>query len=184
MARPRPNFSCLALLFLSCAAPPHRATRHSRVLVLGERGCVPLTWPVDGILSSPFGLRDGRPHEGIDIAVPEGTPVRAACSGQVVYADDKLRGYGRLVMLKHDDGLVTIYAHNSKVLVRDGERIERNQVIARAGMTGHATAPHVHFEVRRSERPTDPMISLLQRDKERPLPIAPHSAITVREADD
>ncbi len=170
------------LLFPACASSPHPIERHSRVLVVSETSCLPLRWPVDGILSSPFGMRDGRPHEGIDIAVAEGTPVHAACRGRVAYAGDKVRGYGRLVILQHESGLVTIYAHNSKLGVREGEPIERNQVIAWAGMTGHATGPHVHFEVRQSERPTDPLISLAKH-AHTSFQTA-HSTITIREADD
>lgn len=118
-----------------------------------------LAWPVRGIVSSLFGTRDGHPHQGIDIAVPDDTPVRAAAAGEVVYAGSRLRGYGHLVMLRHDgllDGLVTIYAHNSKLLVQEGQRVARGQIIARSGHSGHVTGPHVHFEVRANGAPTDP----------------------------
>ncbi|HZS42358.1 MAG TPA: M23 family metallopeptidase [Polyangia bacterium] len=119
--------------------------------------CAEMLWPVDGVLSSTFGRRDGKPHEGIDLAVVEGTPVRAACDGIVAYAGDRLRGYGRLVIVEHGAGLATVYAHCSELLVREGQPVARGGVIARSGQTGHATAQHVHFEVRQDSRPRDPL---------------------------
>lgn len=116
-----------------------------------------LEWPVIAPLSSPFGWRDGRPHDGIDLAVPDGTPVRAADDGAVAFAGDRLRGYGRLVILEHAGGLVTVYAHNEALLVAEGERVARGQVIARSGHTGRVTAPHLHFEVRAGGRAVDPL---------------------------
>jgi murein DD-endopeptidase MepM/ murein hydrolase activator NlpD len=112
---------------------------------------------VSGTLSSPFGRREGQPHDGIDLAVPEGTPVRAACDGRVAYAGDRLRGYGRLVIVAHAGGLATVYAHNSRLEVQEGEPVARGQEIARSGQTGRASAPHVHFEVRRDNHPEDPL---------------------------
>ena len=117
----------------------------------------PLAWPVRAEISSPFGWRDGKPHEGIDLKVADGTEVRAAADGEVVYASDKLRGYGRLVILRHDDHLVTIYAHNSELLVSEGDRVGRGALISRSGHTGHVTAPHLHFEVREDNVPQDPV---------------------------
>ena len=116
-----------------------------------------LGWPVDAAISSPFGWRDGRPHQGIDLVVPDGTPVRAAGDGVVAYAGDRIRGYGRLVIVEHAGGLVTVYAHNEALLVVEGQLVSRAQVIARSGHTGHVTAPHVHFEVRVGGRPVDPL---------------------------
>lgn len=119
-----------------------------------------LAWPVPGgVVSSPFGARDGRPHDGIDISVPDDTPVYAAEAGRVVYAGSKLRGYGHLIMVHHDpplDGLVTIYAHNAKLLVSEGQHVTRGQLIARSGHSGHVTGPHLHFEVRADGVPADP----------------------------
>jgi murein DD-endopeptidase MepM/ murein hydrolase activator NlpD len=123
-----------------------------------------MLWPVDGPLSSPFGRRDGQPHDGIDLAVGEGTPVRAACDGEVAYAGDKLRGYGRLVVLAHAGGFATVYAHNSLLEVQEGAHVTRGQEIARSGATGHVTAPHVHFEVRRDNHPEDPLQYLPPRE--------------------
>jgi murein DD-endopeptidase MepM/ murein hydrolase activator NlpD len=145
----------LALLAAGCAtaAPP----RASVIRELPAGGCAPMSWPADGVVSSPFGPRDGRAHDGIDLALPSGTPVRAACDGVVAYAGERLRGYGRLVLVRHNDGLMTIYAHNALLRVREGERVARGQVLALSGQSGRATAPHLHFEVRRGTRPTDPL---------------------------
>jgi murein DD-endopeptidase MepM/ murein hydrolase activator NlpD len=115
------------------------------------------SWPVEGVVSSPFGARAGKRHDGIDIAVPEGTPVRAAADGVVVYAGARVAGYGNLVLVRHDGDLVTVYAHNRLLEVREGDRVSRGQEIARSGQTGRATAPHLHFEVRRSQAPTNPL---------------------------
>ena len=118
----------------------------------------PLRWPVAAPrLSSAFGSRWGKNHEGIDMAAPIGTPVLAAAVGEVIYAGDHVRGYGNMVVVKHKDDLVTVYAHNSLLLVHTGDRVSVGQEIARVGDTGRSTAPHLHFEVRRGEVPQDPM---------------------------
>jgi murein DD-endopeptidase MepM/ murein hydrolase activator NlpD len=97
---------------------------------------------------SGFGPRSGSFHDGVDIACPEGTQVFASHSGTVVYSDNKLSGYGNLVILRHSTGLLSVYAHNSRLLVSAGQKVTRGQLIAESGATGHATGPHVHFEVR------------------------------------
>lgn len=118
----------------------------------------PLRWPVaQPRLTSRFGARWGKPHEGIDMAAPIGTPVFAAAAGSVIYAGDEVRGYGNMVVVKHADDLSTVYAHNSVLLVRTGDSVEAGQEIARVGDTGRATAPHLHFEVRRRDTPQDPL---------------------------
>jgi murein DD-endopeptidase MepM/ murein hydrolase activator NlpD len=117
-----------------------------------------LRWPLAAPrLTSRFGKRWGRPHEGIDMAAPIGTPVYAAAAGSVIYSGDQVRGYGNMVVLKHKDGLVTVYAHNSRLLVRSGEQVAVGQEIARVGDTGRSTGPHLHFEVRRQDVPVDPI---------------------------
>jgi murein DD-endopeptidase MepM/ murein hydrolase activator NlpD len=117
-----------------------------------------LHWPLaKPVLSSPFGARWGREHEGIDMQAVTGTPVLAAGAGEVLYAGDKVRGYGKMVVLQHAGDVLTVYAHNSAVLVRTGDRIAVGQEIARVGSTGHSTGPHLHFEVRRGQVPQDPM---------------------------
>lgn len=121
----------------------------------------PLRWPVASPrLSSRFGKRWGKDHDGIDMAAPTGTPVYAAAAGIVIYAGDQVRGYGNMVVLRHNDGLVTVYAHNSVMLVHNGDAVAVGQEIARVGDTGRSTAPHLHFEVRRGDNPQDPMLFL------------------------
>jgi len=124
-------------------------------------GPAPLRWPLRAPrLTSRFGKRWGRPHEGIDMAAPIGTPVLAAAGGTVIYAGDQVRGYGNMVVLRHADNLVTVYAHNSLLLVQTGDPVTVGQEIARVGDTGRSTAPHLHFEVRRRDTPHDPLLFL------------------------
>ncbi|MFY3744348.1 LysM peptidoglycan-binding domain-containing M23 family metallopeptidase [Anaeromyxobacter sp. Red801] len=118
-----------------------------------------LGWPLKGVLYGRYGVRAGQRHDGIDIAAPEGTPVLAAADGSVIYAGEQA-GYGAVVILRHDGGLVTLYAHNSEVLVKEGARVGRGQPIARVGQTGRTTGPHLHFEVREGTRPRNPLIFL------------------------
>jgi murein DD-endopeptidase MepM/ murein hydrolase activator NlpD len=115
-------------------------------------------WPIKApILTSPFGARWGRMHEGIDMAARIGTPVLAAGDGVVLYSGDRVRGYGLMVVLQHADDLVTVYAHNSALRVKTGEKVRAGQEIALAGDSGRSTAPHLHFEVRRGDSPQDPI---------------------------
>jgi murein DD-endopeptidase MepM/ murein hydrolase activator NlpD len=125
----------------------------------GPRTAPPLAWPLKGVLYGRYGVREGRRHDGIDIAAPEGTTVVAAADGTVIYAGEQA-GYGWIVILKHDGGLVTVYAHNSKLLVRDGGRVRRGDPVAKVGQTGRTTGPHLHFEVRDGTRPKNPLLFL------------------------
>jgi murein DD-endopeptidase MepM/ murein hydrolase activator NlpD len=118
-----------------------------------------LMWPVDGPVTSGFGMRWGRMHEGIDIAVPSGTPVRASASGTVIHAG-WLGGYGNLVVIDHGDGLATAYGHNSALLVAVGQNVSQGETISLSGSTGNSTGPHVHFEVRVNGVPVDPLLYL------------------------
>jgi murein DD-endopeptidase MepM/ murein hydrolase activator NlpD len=115
-----------------------------------------LAWPLRGVVYSKFGPREGEQHAGIDIAAPEGTLIGAAAAGQVVFADVQ-NGYGSMVILRHDDGLLTIYAHASELLVRKGDAVERGAPIARVGQSGRTTGPHLHFEVREGTKARDPL---------------------------
>ncbi len=120
-----------------------------------------LAWPVASpVVSSKFGQRWGRNHEGIDLSAPLGVAVFAADDGVVVYADNLLSGYGNMVILEHNGGLLTAYAHNSVLLVQKADRVRRGQMIARVGQSGRATAPHLHFEVRMGAHPRDPLLFL------------------------
>jgi murein DD-endopeptidase MepM/ murein hydrolase activator NlpD len=120
-----------------------------------------LVWPLQGPISSPFGMRDGRPHEGIDIAVDEGTPIRAAAAGRVVFAGP--RGtYGLTVIVDHGDGVRTLYAHCSEILVDEGDEVNTRTVLALAGSTGRSTGPHLHLEVLKNGTPLNPEAYLAQ----------------------
>jgi len=117
-------------------------------------------WPVLGTLTSAQGVRRGRPHDGIDVGAARGTPIHAAEAGKVVYAGDGLGAYGRVIVIKHVGSWATVYAHNDANLVEEGDFVEKGDRIARVGRTGNATAPHLHFEIRRSNRARDPMACL------------------------
>lgn len=113
-------------------------------------------WPCSGVVSSGFGMRWGRMHEGIDIACAYGTPVHAAAAGTVIYAG-WMEGYGNLVVLDHGGGLSTAYAHASSILVSLGQHVEQGDEVSLVGATGHATGPHLHFEVRVNGTAVDPL---------------------------
>ncbi len=116
-----------------------------------------LRWPVSGKVVSQFGPKsDGTHNDGINIAVPMGTDVKAAEGGVVAYAGDELKGYGNLVLIRHDNGWVTAYAHNDTLLVKRGETVKRGQVIAKTGKTGQVDQPQLHFELRQGQKPIDP----------------------------
>ncbi len=114
-------------------------------------------WPVKGRIIARFGREpNGAQNDGINLAVPEGTPIKAADDGVVAYAGNELKGYGNLVLIRHSDHYVTAYANASKLLVHRGEHVRRGQVIARAGQTGNVTSPQLHFEIRKGSQPVDP----------------------------
>jgi murein DD-endopeptidase MepM/ murein hydrolase activator NlpD len=122
----------------------------------GQQGAPHFIWPVSGPITSPFGMRWGVLHPGIDIGVPTGTPVHAAAAGQVVWCG-WMSGYGNFVVIDHGGGYATAYGHNSKVLVHCGEDVRQGQVVSLSGCTGYCTGPHVHFEVRVNGTPVDPL---------------------------
>jgi murein DD-endopeptidase MepM/ murein hydrolase activator NlpD len=108
------------------------------------------------VISAFGGQSGGKKNDGIDIAVPEGTPVKAAENGVVIYAGDGLKDFGNTVLVRHEDGLVTVYGHASEIKVSRGETVRRGQEIARSGLSGNADAPKLHFEVRKNSTPVDP----------------------------
>jgi murein DD-endopeptidase MepM/ murein hydrolase activator NlpD len=115
-------------------------------------------WPVRGRVIAGFGPRpSGQQNDGINLAVPEGTSIRAAEDGVVAYAGNELKGYGNLVLVRHSNGYVTAYAHASEVKVKRGDRVRRGQIIALAGQTGGVASPQLHFEIRRGSTPVDPV---------------------------
>jgi murein DD-endopeptidase MepM/ murein hydrolase activator NlpD len=113
-------------------------------------------WPVNGPVTSGFGMRWGRMHEGIDIGVGSGTPIHAAASGRVVYSG-WMDGYGNLVAIDHGRGISTAYGHQSSIAVGNGQIVTQGQVIGYVGCTGHCFGPHLHFEVRINGSPVDPL---------------------------
>ncbi|HWP58712.1 MAG TPA: LysM peptidoglycan-binding domain-containing M23 family metallopeptidase [Candidatus Acidoferrales bacterium] len=115
-----------------------------------------LVWPVRGVTVSGYGARNGGFHDGIDISAPEGTPIRAVLDGDVIYSDE-LRGYGKLIIIRHDDGLVSVYSHNRRNRVREGQRVAQGDIIAEVGTTGRVSGPHLHFEIRQNNKSRDPL---------------------------
>jgi lipoprotein NlpD len=116
-------------------------------------------WPIQAPVSSPYGMRGGRFHDGIDIDGDSGEEVAASAAGTVVYSG-KLGGYGNLIVIRHTNGFFTAYAHNKKNLVKKGRAVDQGQVIAQVGSTGHATGAHLHFEIRDPKGTYDPLAIL------------------------
>lgn len=115
-------------------------------------------WPVRGKVIAAYGAKtNGKSNDGINLAVPEGTPVKAAEDGTVAYAGNELKGYGNLVLIRHPNGYVTAYAHASELLVKRGDTIKRGQVIAKSGQSGEVGSPQLHFEIRKGSQPVDPL---------------------------
>lgn len=123
-------------------------------------------WPVPNFyrVSSQFGPRGRRHHDGIDIPAPQGTPVIASDTGVVIYSDNGIRGYGNMVVIAHGDDIFTVYAHNKKNKVKKGERVDKGQVIALVGNTGRSTGPHVHYEIRVKNKVRNPAQFLSKQD--------------------
>jgi murein DD-endopeptidase MepM/ murein hydrolase activator NlpD len=122
-------------------------------------------WPVEqGQISSGFGIRNGTMHDGLDIAAPAGTPVHAAEGGTVIYSG-RLRGYGNVIIVRHDEHYVTVYGHNSENLVREGDSVARGQVIGNIGASGRTTGANLHFEVRRDNIARNPLAYLPRPDQ-------------------
>lgn len=123
----------------------------------GATGVKSMRWPVQGRVIGAFGSNNGgKPNDGIDISVPKGTPVKAAENGVVIYAGDGLKELGQTILVRHEDGLVTVYGHVSKIDVKRGQDIKRGQQIASSGMSGAAKQPQLHFEVRKNSKPVNP----------------------------
>ena len=115
-------------------------------------------WPVRGKVITSYGAKtNGKSNDGINVAVPEGTPVKAAEDGVVAYSGNELKGYGNLVLVRHSNGYVTAYAHASELLVKRGDTIKRGQVIAKSGQSGEVGSPQLHFEIRKGSSPVDPL---------------------------
>ena len=152
---------------LAVAESPHSARLASPATADEEQSAVKTAepagkldsfrWPVRGRVIAGFGPKpNGLQNDGINLAVPEGTPIKAAEDGVVAYAGNELKGYGNLVLLRHANGFVTAYAHASEILVKKGDAVKRGQTIAKSGQSGSVTSPQLHFEIRKGSTPVDP----------------------------
>jgi len=139
-------------------AAPEPPAQQTTVKTAEPAGALPgFRWPVRGRVIAGFGPSpNGLQNDGINLAVPEGTPIKAAEDGVVAYAGNELKGYGNLVLVRHSNGFVTAYAHASDILVKRGDAVKRGQVIAHSGQTGNVTSPQLHFEIRKGSTPVDP----------------------------
>jgi murein DD-endopeptidase MepM/ murein hydrolase activator NlpD len=157
---------------LAAAAAPQQSARlaqaspavddgapESTVKASETTGALPtFRWPVRGKVIASYGAKtNGKANDGINLAVPEGTPVKAAEDGVVTYAGNELKGYGNLVLVRHSNGYVTAYAHASELMVKRGDTIKRGQVIAKSGQSGEVASPQLHFEIRKGSSPVDPL---------------------------
>jgi murein DD-endopeptidase MepM/ murein hydrolase activator NlpD len=134
------------------------AAKDAGKLVDGTGSLPKFRWPANGRVIAGFGpTTNGQQNDGINIALPENTPVKSAEDGVVAYAGNELKGYGNLILVRHPNGYVTAYAHAKEILVKRGDQVKRGQVIARSGQTGNVKAPQLHFEVRKGATPLDPM---------------------------
>ena len=141
------------------AAPVKKAAARTKTLPSPE----PMTgnqfrWPVRGRIVAGFGKKpNGKHNDGINVAVPKGTAIKAAENGVVAYAGSELEPYGNLILIRHANNWVTAYAHNDKLLVKRGDTVRRGQVISKAGQSGHASQPQLHFELRKGSKPVNPL---------------------------
>jgi murein DD-endopeptidase MepM/ murein hydrolase activator NlpD len=138
---------------------PEAAVVEAPVKTAEATGALPtFRWPVRGRVVTGYGAKtNGKSNDGINVAVPEGTPVKAAEDGVVAYSGNELKGYGNLILVRHSNGYVTAYAHASELLVKRGETIKRGQIIAKSGQSGEVGSPQLHFEIRKGSSPVDPL---------------------------
>src|SRR5229473_1087293 len=138
---------------------PAEVSAETPVKASEATGALPtFRWPVRGKVITSYGAKtNGKANDGINLAVPEGTPVKAAEDGVVAYSGNELKGYGNLVLVRHSNGYVTAYAHASELLVKRGDPIKRGQVIAKSGQSGEVGSPQLHFEIRKGSSPVDPL---------------------------
>jgi murein DD-endopeptidase MepM/ murein hydrolase activator NlpD len=117
-------------------------------------------WPIRGKVTREFGIRGTAKHDGIDISARRGTPIKASDSGRVLYSGNEISGYGNIIIIKHEGGFISIYAHNDVNEVAEDMRVKRGQIIGRVGSTGRGSDPHLHFEIRKNNRPINPRLLL------------------------
>ena len=141
----------------SLALPKGNSSEQPIAATAADGTTLSMRWPVKGKVISEFGAKpNGLKNEGINIAVPEGTSIRAAEGGVVAYAGNELKGYGNLILVRHAGGFVTAYAHASQLMVKRGDTVKRGDIIAKAGQTGAVQSPQLHFEVRKGASALDP----------------------------
>src|SRR5882762_6039303 len=138
---------------------PAEVSAETPVKASEATGALPtFRWPVRGKVITSYGAKtNGKANDGINLAVPEGTPVKAAEDGVVAYSGNELKGYGNLVLVRHSNGYVTAYAHASELMVKRGDTIKRGQIIAKSGQSGEVGSPQLHFEIRKGSSPVDPL---------------------------
>ncbi|MGM4987701.1 peptidoglycan DD-metalloendopeptidase family protein [Tardiphaga sp. 841_E9_N1_2] len=143
----------------SATTTPEEIAPESPTKAADATGALPtFRWPVRGRVVTGYGAKtNGKSNDGINVAVPEGTPIKAAEDGVVAYSGNELKGYGNLVLVRHSNGYVTAYAHASELMVKRGETIKRGQVIGKSGQSGEVTSPQLHFEIRKGSSPVDPL---------------------------
>lgn len=117
-------------------------------------------WPIRGKVSREFGIRGTAKHDGIDISARRGAPIKASDSGRVLYSGNEISGYGNIIIIKHEGGFISIYAHNDVNEVAEDMKVKRGQIIGRVGSTGRGSDPHLHFEIRKNNRPINPRLVL------------------------
>ena len=137
-------------------APVTVASQRRPATISVGRGSGDLEWPLRGVLYARFGRKGKELHDGIDLAAPAGQPVKTAASGTVLFAGEQ-KGYGLIVIVEHDSGLITLYAHNRDLRVKTGQKVRGGQVVATVGDSGRTSGPHLHFEVRKDGHPVDPL---------------------------
>ena len=163
---PAPFLLCTVLLLSGCASAPHHMAVETAIkpVTINYPAYAPtkelFSWPVKGYIITPFGVNGRSCSKGIDIKAGEGALVMAARSGRVVYCDPHMKGLGNTVIIDHGNGLQTVYAYNSEILVSVGDSVEQGSVIAKSGSTGRAKEPSLHFEVRKNGEPQNPVYYL------------------------
>ena len=139
------------------SSPGNTVQGHGNGQPSSRSGAPAFMWPLKGKLLQGFNTANGVKHDGIDIKGQEGDPIYAVADGTVIYSNDTIRGYGNMIIIKHKNGFVTVYAHNSVNMVTKGQAVKQGQIIARVGHTGYATGSHLHFEIRLHSIPVNPL---------------------------
>ncbi|WP_081111944.1 M23 family metallopeptidase [Bdellovibrio bacteriovorus] len=149
--------------YTSTGATAKRSVAYDSNPAVIQEEMMTFDWPVDRArMTRGFLPKKRRPHLGIDLAAPKGTPILASQAGTVIYAGREFRGYGKMVLIESGNGFATLYAHFDKILVAEGQKVRQGEVIGAMGRTGRATGVHLHFEVRKNRGPIDPLPLLPQ----------------------